>query len=49
MRRKREVEKPRNCRSCIFAYYRDGKLMCVFGKAVMIRRPCKDFIEIEGS
>jgi len=47
MRRKREVEKPRNCKRCIFSYYRDGKLMCVFGKAVTSRGLCKDFIPID--
>ena len=49
MRRKRQVEKPRNCKRCIFAYCRNGKLVCIFGKAVTSRRPCKDFLEIEGS
>jgi len=47
MRRKRQTETPRNCKRCIFAYYRDGKLTCVFGRAVTSKRPCKDFVEIE--
>ena len=47
MRRKRQAETPRNCRNCIFSYRRDGKLVCVFGKAVTSRRPGRDFVEIE--
>ena len=47
--KKSRVEKPRNCKNCIFSYYRDGKLACVLGRAVTSRRPCRDFVEIEES
>jgi len=46
MKRQRDP-KPRKCRQCIFGYYRDGKLVCMFGKSVVSRKPCKDFTEIE--
>ncbi|MHC1624664.1 MAG: hypothetical protein ACXQS2_01500 [Methermicoccaceae archaeon] len=35
--------KPRDCENCIFSYYDDGQLTCVYGRAVVSIRPCKDF------